>query len=84
MSERIAGKTFRTQEEARAAGARTLSDEEIATEKALFDEWNRTRSEDSNAPSVPYGGRFSDDLAGTEYDPDGPGYPDEERRDPRF
>lgn len=80
MPEHIAGKTFLTPEEARAAGRRVLTPEEIAEANAKFDAWEKTRNPDAPAP-VPFGGRFSDDLVGTEYDPEAPGYPDHMRKE---
>lgn len=86
MSERIAGKTFRTPEEAAAEGRRLYTAEELAEINRQFDAWQveRDANHDPNVV-IPTGGRFSDDLVGTEYDPDAPGYPDHERRhyDPR-
>lgn len=83
MAEWIAGKLFRTEAEVIADGGRVLSDEEKAAAIAQFDEWDRnvrSKVADAPGPVAGFGGKFSDDLAGTEYDPDAPGYPDHERR----
>ncbi|WP_063130272.1 hypothetical protein [Nocardia fusca] len=80
MPKWIAGKSFRTPDEIRAAGEEVMSEEEMAAYNAQFDAWERTRNRDAPGPVPGFGGKFSDDLAGTEYDPDAPGYPDHARR----
>lgn len=82
MPEHIAGKTFYTEEEARAAGMPVLSEEEKAAAIAQFEDWDKNVRSKAGPGPAPVGGRFSDDMAGTEYDPDAPGYPDHMRKDP--
>ncbi|MEU4315295.1 hypothetical protein [Nocardia sp. NPDC024068] len=81
MPEHIAGKTFYTSEEAKSRGMRLYTDEELAEINRKFDTWQAERDANPDPDAfVPYGGRFSDDLVGTEYDPDAPGYPEHKRR----
>lgn len=65
MAREIAGKIFRTAEE---AGVAPLSDEEREAERRAFDEARAKWSDvpRSNPRSVP--DRFHDDLVGTEYE----------------
>jgi hypothetical protein len=73
MPERIAGKTFLSPEEARAAGRPVLSDAERADAIAQFEQWDRdVRQPAAHEPPVAIGGKFSDDLAGTEYESEMP------------
>ncbi|WP_063129662.1 hypothetical protein [Nocardia fusca] len=82
MAERIAGKIFRSREEVIASGGRPLSEEERDAAIAQFEDWDKNvRSKACPGPAA-VGGKFSDDLAGTEYDPDAPGIPDHMRKDP--
>lgn len=80
MPEHVGGKQFLTREETIAAGYRVPSQEEIDAANAQWDAAERTRN--PNAPRIGgFGGRFSDDLVGTEYDP-GADIPDHLRKDP--
>lgn len=83
MAEWIAGKLFRSEAEVIADGGKVLSEEEKSAAIAQFEEWDRnvrSKVADAPGPVAGFGGRFSDDLSGTEYDPDAPGYPDHARR----
>lgn len=83
MPEWVAGKIFHTPEEVRELGLPTLTEEQIAEANRQFDEWEAARDAARAAGTdsvVPTGGRFSDDLVGTEYDPDARGYPEHKRR----
>ncbi|WP_063062646.1 hypothetical protein [Nocardia sienata] len=82
MPDRSAGKVFYTPEEWEAAGHKTMSQEEMDAANAQFDAWERTRDPHAPGPVPGFGGKFSDDLAGTEYDPEAPGIPDHMRKDP--
>ncbi|UFS95389.1 hypothetical protein [Nocardia huaxiensis] len=70
MPEKFGGKIFYTREEGEALGL-IPSDEELARARKAFDEFNERRR---NLPPAPvgetpgYGGRFSDDLEGTEFE----------------
>jgi formylglycine-generating enzyme required for sulfatase activity len=71
----MAGKTFYTAEEAaeraRATGRRLPTEAEQADALRRLGDWNTALR--SKVPgTAPVGGRFSDDLAGTEYDPGTP------------
>ncbi|WP_328388524.1 hypothetical protein [Nocardia sp. NBC_00416] len=82
MAERIAGKIFRSREEVIASGGKPLTEEERDAAIAQFEDWDKNvRSKAGPGPAA-VGGKFSDDLAGTEYDPDTPGIPDHMRKDP--
>ncbi|WP_082945813.1 hypothetical protein [Mycobacterium sp. E1747] len=67
MSERIAGKTFSTPEE---AGVTPPTKEELAEAERIFDEFeekiNAVAPEDRVADVSP---KFWDDISGTEFDP---------------
>ncbi|MEU4838662.1 hypothetical protein [Nocardia testacea] len=82
MAEWIAGKTFRSEEEVLAEGGRVLSEEEKAAAINQFEEWDKNVRSKAGPGPAPVGGKFSDDMAGTEYDPEAPGYPDHMRKDP--
>ena len=69
MVEHAGGKQFLTREESIAAGYRILSQEEIDAANAQWDAAERTRNPHATRTGG-FGGKFSDDLAGTEYDPD--------------
>ncbi|MFD0360039.1 hypothetical protein ACFQZZ_01070 [Nocardia sp. GCM10030253] len=70
MPKKVGGKTFHTREELEARGVMP-SPEEIARNQKILDDFNRTLR---NAPPAPegeapgFGGRFSDDLGGTEFE----------------
>jgi hypothetical protein len=70
MPEKIGGKLFYTTEEAEELGL-IPSPEEIARNQAILDKFKNDRR---NAPPAPegtspgFGGRFSDDLEGTEFE----------------
>lgn len=58
-----------------ASGGRPLSEEERDAAIAQFEDWDKNvRSKACPGPAA-VGGKFSDDLAGTEYDPDAPAFP---------
>ncbi|WP_374025756.1 hypothetical protein [Mycobacterium sp. HNNTM2301] len=67
MSERIAGKTFSTPEE---AGVTPPTEEELAEAERIFDEFeekiNAVAPENRVADVSP---KFWDDISGTEFDP---------------
>ncbi|OBH92192.1 hypothetical protein [Mycobacterium sp. E2733] len=67
MSERIAGKTFSTPEE---AGVTPPTEEELAEAQRIFDEFeekiNAVAPEDRVTDVSP---KFWDDISGTEFDP---------------
>ncbi|MCX4093591.1 hypothetical protein [Nocardia sp. alder85J] len=70
MPEKFGGKTFYTSQEAAERGS-VPSPEEIARADQAFEEFNTRRSTAAPAPegSTPgFGGRFSDDLEGTEFE----------------
>jgi hypothetical protein len=70
MPEKVGGKLFYTTEEAEQLGL-TLSPEEIARRGAILDQFNKDRAAAGPAPegtSPGFGGRFSDDLEGTEFE----------------
>ncbi|NEW42507.1 hypothetical protein [Nocardia cyriacigeorgica] len=78
MAEWIAGKTFRTEEEACAAdGKPMMTDAEKAHYLRILDEWNDELRSAGPGPA-PVGGKFSDDMNGTEFE----GYKSTDR-DPR-
>ncbi|MFF0528359.1 hypothetical protein ACFYT3_08210 [Nocardia amikacinitolerans] len=70
MPKKVGGKLFYTSEEAEELGLMP-SAEEIARNQQILDQFNRTLR---NAPPAPeedtpgFGGRFSDDLGGTEFE----------------
>ncbi|MGY1969730.1 hypothetical protein ACW9HH_36405 [Nocardia gipuzkoensis] len=70
MPEEFGGKIFYTEEEAQERGL-TLSPEEIARHEAIFEEFDKTIRANGPAPegtSPGFGGRFSDDLEGTQFE----------------
>ncbi|MBH0776132.1 hypothetical protein [Nocardia bovistercoris] len=71
MPKKIGGKIFYTAEETEQLGLRP-SAEEIARTEQMFAEWEERKRAAGPAPegTIPagFGGRFSDDLAGTEYE----------------
>ncbi|MFQ6397687.1 hypothetical protein ACLMAJ_30115 [Nocardia sp. KC 131] len=70
MPKKVGGKLFYTAEEAVQLGL-TLSQEEIAQNEKIFAEFEEKRRAAGPAPEgkMPgFGGRFSDDLEGTEFE----------------
>ncbi|MBF6090341.1 hypothetical protein IU438_18560 [Nocardia cyriacigeorgica] len=67
MPEWIAGKTVHTPEEAAAAGIKLPTEEEKAEMLRQLDAWNDTLRNAGPGPA-PVGGKFSDDMSGTEYE----------------
>jgi hypothetical protein len=59
-----------------------LSEEKKAAAINQFEEWDKNVRSKAGPGPAPVGGKFSDDRAGTEYDPEAPGYPDHMRKDP--
>ncbi|WP_225730488.1 MULTISPECIES: hypothetical protein [unclassified Nocardia] len=68
MPERIAGKTFYSPEEAKAAGFTPLTPEEIEEAKKRFAEFSAAAAAVPESEKIPQPDRMSDDLAGTEYE----------------
>ena len=71
MPKKIGGKNVYTPEEAENLGLRMLTPEEIARDQAILDQFQKDRAAAGPAPegtSPGFGGRFSDDLDGTEWE----------------
>ncbi|CAM4195504.1 hypothetical protein NONI108955_13975 [Nocardia ninae] len=71
MPKNIGGKIIYSREEAENLGLRMPSPEEIARSQAILDQFDKDRAAAGPAPegTAPgFGGRFSNDLAGTEYE----------------
>ncbi|MFQ6329660.1 hypothetical protein ACLMAL_26475 [Nocardia sp. CWNU-33] len=70
MPDKIGGKLFYTDEEAEKLGM-VYTAEERARNQAMFDQFDQARAAAGIAPegtSPGFGGRFSDDLSGTEFE----------------
>ncbi|MGY1939691.1 hypothetical protein [Nocardia gipuzkoensis] len=70
MPEKIGGKLFYTDEEAEKLGL-VYTPEEYARNQAIFEQFDKDRAAAGPAPegTTPgFGGRFSDDLEGTEFE----------------
>ncbi|MFD4428823.1 hypothetical protein [Nocardia sp. NPDC058497] len=65
MSERVAGKTFSTPEE---AGVEAPTPEEIREFRRMLDEAQRLRDAVAPEDRIMMGPKFYDDIAGTEFE----------------